>query len=94
MEADYVPVYQTRLLVNYNTSYSLSPIIAPAVGGASWDSAIWDSAEWGGAVRVYEKIYGLNGYGRSGTLAFEGSSAGETVRFNSFEYTYEPGGPL
>ena len=94
MEADYVPVYQTRLLVNYNTSYQLSPIVAPIVGGAVWDSAIWDSAEWGGAVRVYEKIYGLNGYGRSGTLAFEGSSAGETVRFNSFEYTYEPGGPL
>lgn len=94
MEADYVPTFQTKLLRDYDTRYSLAPVIAPAASGAVWDSAIWDSAIWGGAVVAYSRIYSLSGYARSATLAFEGSSAGETVRFNAFEYVFEAGGPL
>jgi hypothetical protein len=93
-EADYPPVYRTKLLIDYNSRYSIPSFSMTLTSGALWDVALWDAAVWSGAIATYNKIYSLTGHGRSGTVAFEGYSVGVTVRFVSFEYTFEAGGPL
>lgn len=94
IEADIPPTYQTKLLRDFNQTFTFPTQTPSPLSGALWDFAIWDSAIWGGSTVFYRRWYSLTGHAYAATIASQGVSNGEVLRFIAVDYSYEEGGLL
>lgn len=93
MESDTTPVYLTRLLRDFDQSYSFPSQVA-STSASSWDSAVWDTDVWGGATSFFRRWHSLSGLAYAATQAVQGVAKGETTRLVALDYVFELGGVL
>jgi hypothetical protein len=91
IQSDQPPVFATELLVDFDQTYSLGPVVALPPSGSVWDLAIWDSALWGGLIKVDSIWYSLAGLGYCVTQVIRGVQVGSVTRIIALDYVYEPG---
>lgn len=72
------------------SSLSSTSGVTPAI----WDDAIWDQEIWAGGEEVAKEWQSITGIGYSASLRVQTNASGQTIKWNSTQYIFEPGGYL
>lgn len=77
--------------VDYEVGALDAPVTSVASGGL-WDAVNWDGFNWGGAASIQRDWISVSGIGYAVSLRLGVATKTATIRLNSWDLAFEPGG--
>ena len=92
--ADYAPVYESKVLYDYDLAEFSALLSQPISSVGLWDSGVWNTATWGsGSPTPWSVATGASGIGRTLAVAIRGASTADTVLIST-DVIWNRGGML
>jgi len=85
------PAILVGVNVDFDTSFTTSPLTYSPTTAALWDTAVWDTALWGSGLVVQNNWQGVRGIGYCASVQFQSASMGVNIQWASTDIVYQTG---